>query len=130
MFVAQNPNTIYGLAIPHDVTQIPVLRKVANFPGDHHPAIAIGLEKVFVAFERNWTADRDKLSGSVIRLNVPRTEDERSSEVVAAQGVHSYDYPAEWYVGWPPLLDEGSGRIVQFFGELVEELAHQAYTRS
>ncbi|KAG6918589.1 hypothetical protein DXG01_013392 [Tephrocybe rancida] len=117
-FVAENPNSVYRLSIPHDNSESPTVSKITNFPGDHYPAIAVGFEKMFIAFERNWKTDRDNLSGSVIRLGIASTGAERScSELDAAPGVHSYEYPTEWYVGWPPLLDEGSGRIVQPFGK-------------
>ncbi|KAG6831211.1 hypothetical protein H0H92_012006 [Tricholoma furcatifolium] len=120
-FVCEKPNTIYSLSIPHNCAQFPLIRKIATFPGDYYPAIAVGFEKMFIAFERNWKADLDRLSGSVIRLGIAWSGDgpacAGSEDISVAQGVHSYEYPTEWYVGWPPLLDEGSGRIVQPFGK-------------
>ncbi|KAF8061681.1 hypothetical protein FPV67DRAFT_1673296 [Lyophyllum atratum] len=94
-------SAVHGLVIPHNVQQPPQTFELARFSGPRFPDLALGFEKMFAHHHRD----------SALRLGFAWKDDRKGTN--PDYTVKAREYSRDWNVVWPPILDEGSGRIVQ-----------------
>ncbi|GLB35517.1 hypothetical protein LshimejAT787_0210820 [Lyophyllum shimeji] len=99
-------SAVHGLVIPHNTQHPPRTLELARFAeAPRFPDLALGFEKMFAHHHRE----------AAVRLGFAWKEERRLGVREGDDGyaVEACEYSREWNVVCPPVLDEGSGRIVQ-----------------
>ena len=106
-FVLCSQDGIYGISIPHDQKAKPRLSKLVDYETTTESGYSLGVSK---AFFRHRDFSSTTLSYMWVEDEVLRNREFRLRASVA---IRERGYPGQWDAD-PPVVDEASGRIVQF----------------
>ncbi|KAF7773461.1 hypothetical protein Agabi119p4_5628 [Agaricus bisporus var. burnettii] len=106
-FVLCAQDGIYGISIPQDRKAKPRLSKLVEFETTTESGYSLGLTK---AFFRHRDSSSTTVSYMWVEDEVRRNREFRLRASVA---IRERGYPGQWDAD-PPVIDEASGRIVQF----------------
>lgn len=106
-FVLCSQDGIYGISIPQDQKAKPRLTKLVEYETTAESGYTLGVSK---AFFRHRDSNATTVSYMWIEDEVNRN---RAFRLRASVAIRERGYPGQWDPD-PPVLDEASGRIVQF----------------
>ncbi|KXN83797.1 hypothetical protein AN958_01074 [Leucoagaricus sp. SymC.cos] len=106
-FVLCSQDGIYGISIPQDKKAKPRLSKLVEYETTTESGYSLGVSK---AFFRHRDSSSTTVSYMWIEDEVNRNREFRLRASVA---IRERGYPGQWDAD-PPMVDESSGRIVQF----------------
>jgi len=106
-FALCSQDGIYGISIPRDQKAKPRLSKLVDYETTAESGYSLGVSK---AFFRHRDSSSTTVSYMWIEDEVHRNREFRLRASVA---IRERGYPGQWDAD-PPVMDEASGRIVQF----------------